>query len=119
MIQRELTRKEKATICNLVKSQCANYDKEYGCLPLDCPCYMIGKCWTGAYCKYFCKAVLPLNPELEASITNPGKCDFKICPVCGGTYSPNTSQVYCSDICRQTARRASERMRKRKRRWKG
>ena len=35
---------------------CANYDREYGCLPLDCECYMLGKCWTGAYCRYFREA---------------------------------------------------------------
>ena len=39
---RELTREEKRAIHKLVKSLCANYDKDYGCLPLDCPCYMLG-----------------------------------------------------------------------------
>ena len=29
-------------------------------------CYMLGKCWTSAYCHYFREAVLPLNPALEA-----------------------------------------------------
>lgn len=33
---RELTGKEKRQIKKLVVSLCANYDKEYGCLPLDC-----------------------------------------------------------------------------------
>ena len=32
---RELTGKEKRQIKKLVVSQCANYDKEYGCLPLS------------------------------------------------------------------------------------
>ena len=59
---RELTREEKAKIRKLVKKWCANYDKECGCLPLDCECYMLGKCWTGAYCRYFREAVLPLDP---------------------------------------------------------
>lgn len=44
---RELTREEKAAIRSLVAKWCANYDREYGCLPLDCECYMLGKCWTG------------------------------------------------------------------------
>ena len=52
-MSRELTRKEKAAIRKLVVTLCANYDREYGCLPLDCECYMLGKCWTGAYCRYF------------------------------------------------------------------
>ena len=49
-MSRELTRQEKTAIRKLVTKWCANYDKDYGCLPLDCPCYMLGKCWTGAYC---------------------------------------------------------------------
>ena len=48
---RELTREEKSKIRALVVKWCANYDKEYGCLPLECECYMFGKCWTGAYCR--------------------------------------------------------------------
>ena len=46
-MSRELTREEKAAIRALVVKWCANYDREYGCLPLDCECYMLGKCWTG------------------------------------------------------------------------
>ena len=69
---RELTREEKAAIRSLVVKWCANYDREYGCLPLDCECYMLGKCWTGAYCRYFREAVLPLNPVLEAALNTEG-----------------------------------------------
>lgn len=49
-----------------------DYDREYGCLPLDGPCYMLGKCWTGAYCRYFRDAVLPNDPVLEAALTAEG-----------------------------------------------
>ena len=69
---RELTREEKGKIRALVTKWCANYDREYGCLPLDCECYMLGKCWTGAYCRYFRDAVLPLDPVLEAGLTAEG-----------------------------------------------
>lgn len=66
MDARELTRDEKKKIRTLVTGMCANYDRESGlCLPLDCACYMLHKCWTGAYCRYFREAVLPLNPELQ------------------------------------------------------
>ena len=41
---RELTRDERKGIRKLVTEMCANYDREYGCLPLDCECYMLGKC---------------------------------------------------------------------------
>ena len=43
-MSRELTRKEKTAIRSLVVTWCANYDREYGCLPLDSDCYMLGKC---------------------------------------------------------------------------
>ena len=69
---RELTREEKSKIRALVVKWCANYDKEYGCLPLECECYMFGKCWTGAYCRYFREAVLPLDPALEAALLTEG-----------------------------------------------
>lgn len=42
-MSRELTREEKRAIRKLVFSLCANYDREYGCLPLDGPCYMLGE----------------------------------------------------------------------------
>ena len=65
---RELTREEKAAIRSLVAKWCANYDREYGCLPLDYECYMLGKCWTGALCRYFREAVLPLNRSEERRV---------------------------------------------------
>ena len=84
-MSRELTREEKRKIRALVTKWCANYDKEYGCLPLECECYMFGKCWTGAYCRYFREAVLPLDPALEAALMSEGPPpEFKPCPVCGG-----------------------------------
>ncbi len=68
-MSRELTRQEKAAIRSLVKRWCANYDKDIGCLPLDAPCYMLGKCWTGLIAATFRSAVLPLDPVLERSLT--------------------------------------------------
>ena len=72
-MSRELTRKEKTAIRSLVVTWCANYDREYGCLPLDSDCYMLGKCWTGSYCRYFRESVLPLDPALEASLMSEGR----------------------------------------------
>ncbi len=64
---RELTGKEKRQIKKLVVSKCANYDKEYGCLPLDCECYMFGVCYScSRLCSCFRKAVLPEDKELQA-----------------------------------------------------
>ena len=46
-LARELTREEKKKIRALVVKWCANYDKEYGCLPLECECYMFGRAQAG------------------------------------------------------------------------
>ena len=70
---RELTRDERKKIRGLVTGMCASYDSETGlCLPLDCPCYMLNKWRTGAYCRYFRRSVLPLNPALETALLEEG-----------------------------------------------
>jgi hypothetical protein len=113
---RELTRNERAAIRKLVTGMCANYDPEYGCLPLDYGrCYMLDKWWTGAYCKYFQNAVLPLDSALEAALTG-NNAARKTCPVCGAAFIPVTSQAYCSEACRTIGQREADRRRKRDRR---
>lgn len=111
---RELTRQERAAIRKLVTDLCANHDNQDRlCLPLDCPCYMLHKWWTGSFCRYFQEAVLPVDPALESAITGEDtSLKQKTCPVCGIAYLPITSQAYCSDSCRAFARRKSERERK-------
>lgn len=108
-MSRELTRQEKTAIRKLVTKWCANYDKDYGCLPLDCPCYMLGKCWTGAYCRYFCSAVLPLDPVLERSLTVERITETRPCPVCGRAFLSDGRQRYCSPACAGTALREQKR----------
>ena len=49
-ILRELTAAERRTIRRLVLSECASYDREYGCLPLNSACIMLKKFWTGGIC---------------------------------------------------------------------
>ena len=104
-MSRELTRQEKAAIRSLVKRWCANYDKDIGCLPLDCECYMLGKCWTGAYCRYFRSAVLPLDPVLERSLTVERITETRPCPVCSRAFLPDGRQRYCSPVCAGAALR--------------
>jgi len=113
---RELTREERAAIKKLVVSMCANYDPAYGCLPLDCSCYMLGKWWTGSYCKYFRDAVLPLNPILEATLTDRDAPAQDICAACGKPFIPDGKQFYCSPACQKEGnrRRSRERMRKKR-----
>lgn len=54
---RELTTEERRSIRKLVTKHCANHDSEYGCLPLDCECPMLGICYTNsAMCRYFREA---------------------------------------------------------------
>lgn len=113
---RELTRQEKAAIRALVTRWCANYDREYGCLPLDCDCYMLGKGWTGAYCRYFREAVLPLDPGLEAALTARGSMASRPCPVCGRPVPRDGRQRYCSPSCRKVALREQKRTHMRKKR---
>lgn len=98
---RELTGGEKRRIRKLVTSLCANYDKEYGCLPLDSACYMFGTCYTNStMCKYFRNAVLPNETELEAVFTHTLTTNCKQC----GKPSPIDGKcVYCSDRCAEEA----------------
>jgi predicted nucleic acid-binding Zn ribbon protein len=119
MPERELTKSERDSIRELVVKMCANYHYQYGCLPLETDCYMLGKWWTGAFCKYFAAAVLPLNPALEVALASEeARITHKICPVCGTAYFSTTSQAYCSDRCRIIKQREDTRQRQRKRREK-
>ena len=112
---RELTRSEKTAIRKLVTSSCANYDKEYGCLPLNCECYMMGKGWTGAYCKYFAEAVLPLDPTLAASLAK-GTLELRPCAFCGTLFYAHGKQAYCTGACAGKAHRKQKRESIRKKR---
>ena len=113
--ERELTRNEKAAIRKLVTGLCANYDKEYGCLPLESECYMLNKTWTGAYCKYFAEAVLPNDPALTASLSERGTS--RPCGFCGTPFSAQGKQAYCSSVCAGKGQRRKQReyMRKKRR----
>ena len=115
MTERELTRQERAAIRALVIKWCANYDKDYGYLPLDCSCYMLGKCWTGAYCRYFREAVLPLDPALEASLSGTAE-NLRPCPMCGKLFFPTGRALYCSAACAKAAHRRQQREHMRKKR---
>ncbi len=113
---RELTGKEKRRIRKLVTSLCANYDKEYGCLPLDCDCYMFGICYTNsALCKYFQSSVMPNDAELEAVFNG---TFTTICKQCGKPFPTDGKRVYCSESCAEEARRQQTAARVRKHREK-
>ena len=80
-------------------------------------CYMLGKCRTGAFCRYFREAVLPLDPVLAASICEDGPApDTRLCAICGRPFLPEGRQAYCSEACKAEGnrRRSRERMRKKR-----
>lgn len=80
-------------------------------------CYMLGKCWTGAFCRYFREAVLPLDPVLEAALTAEGKApETRPCPICGGAVLADGRMRYCSPACAGAALRKQKRDYMRKKR---
>ena len=114
--ERELTVPERRSIWKLVTGSCANYDRDYGCLPLDCECPMFGICFTNsALCKWFRKALLPTAPELQA-VFEP--MPLAVCKECGKHFQKNGKRVYCSDECAAEARRKQTAARVRKHREK-
>jgi len=119
-ISRELTAAERREIRRLVIGLCANYDSEYGCMPLDCECYMLNKWWTGSLCKYFASSVLPVNPVLERALKGELPPDTKPCAVCGKHFPVAGRKAYCSEKCRETGQKAKDAQRAKKyRRNKG
>lgn len=113
---RELTSQEKQRIKKLITSRCANNDKEYGCLPLDCECPMFGICHTNsALCRRFRNALLPTDPELEAVFT---RTPTTICKQCGNPFPIDGKRVYCSECCAEAALRQQTAARVRKHREK-
>lgn len=118
-MSRELTRDERRDIRKLVAGLCANYDAGYClCLPLDCPCYMLGKWWTGCLCRYFAAAVLPTDPLLNASLQNETPDSLRLCAVCGRAFIPEGKEVYCSAVCQDEGNRRKSRARMQKMRAK-
>ncbi len=119
-MSRELTRDERRVIRKLVTADCANYDSTDAlCLPLDCPCYMLGKWWTGNYCKYFRDAVLPLNPLLAAALDEDAPApDTRPCAISGRPFMREGKQAYCSAACQSAGNRRKSRERMRKKRGK-
>ena len=107
---RELTREEKKSIRALVTRWCANYDRDYGCLPLECECYMLMKCWTGPMCRYFRDAVLPIDSALAVQLAQEGPVEeLRICPLCGRAFLPDGRTRYCSAACAHAARLKKQR----------
>lgn len=106
-IPRELTADERREIRRSVIAECANYDSEYGCLPLDCECYMLNKWYTGSLCGYFESSVLPTNPALERSLKSEPPTNTKPCAICGKPFPKAGRKTYCSEKCRDIGQRTA------------
>jgi len=99
-----LTPKQARRVWRLVKLCCNNVDGD--CLLLDdgeiCACPQ-----SIAYtliCKYFRRAVLPAEPELEEDIFNPK--DMRRCTVCGARYIARSGRSkYCPDCAAEVHRK--------------
>jgi hypothetical protein len=103
----------------LVTNMCANYDKcSRKCLLLDSRCPMLDAN-DSSYCKYFKRAVLPLDPEFENDLydrlchipNNYVKNDeSRFCDACGLPFlSVVGKDKYCSIRCRQVKKRIKDR----------
>ena len=109
---RELATKEKQAIRKLVAKLCANYDRENGCLLLNAKCPMCGVAYSSSVtCRYFREAVLPEDPELQASLEN---LPVRECKYCGRKFPIDGRRVYCSEKCAEAARREQNAARTRK-----
>jgi len=116
---RELSSEELKDMKRLATDMCANYDCKYGCLILNDKCYMsYGVAYTNTgMCKYFRKAVLPTNPQLEAVLSGENIDEnMKQCAICGKTFYPSGRNRFCSDLCRTKSKRIQDRDSKRKQR---
>ena len=108
----ELSNSEKKRIKKHVTNCCANYSKEYGCLPLETECYMFSVGFTDSkLCKYYEQAVMPTDAELYALFKG---IPTRICKQCGQPFSVIGKKDYCSERCAAEARRrqTAERVRK-------
>jgi len=114
-IPREFTCGEFSAVKSLVTAMCANYDKKYDeCVVLNGRCYMLGKQYTGSFCKYFKQAVLPLDPVLERQLEGvPERTPadgreggtYRHCETCGLPFLPVVGNEKCCSLKCARARR--------------
>ncbi len=100
--------KMKRSCAAFAAKECAN-NQDGRCLPEDCLCFVfLPLCGV---CRYFLKAVLPLNPLLLAAVKKriDGEREIKKkCDVCGAAFIPASNrQRYCPDCAKEAKRRAT------------
>lgn len=96
-----MTPKQRRKANALIKRLCANYD-DGNCLMLDDgePCVCVQSISYSLLCKYFRKAVLPVEPKLEAEIL--GNTKGAVCSLCGVPIEKSGNRKkYCTACARK------------------
>lgn len=112
---RRLTEEQAMAVRNMVRENCANY-VDGNCLLLSdddfCPCPQL--ITYSLLCRYFIKAVLPGNRQLNGDIMN--WSDTRKCCECGQFFYPKGPRTKYCDKCRPIVRRRQIRERVRRKR---
>lgn len=114
MADRYMTESQLRRARKLIRRLCANYDRG-NCLALDDgeECVCVQGISYSLLCRYFIRAVLPVDRELCAAIQN-DTGSFKRCAVCGQVFLPRSNRgLYCPGCARLEQRRKTrERVRR-------
>lgn len=114
----ELTNKEKSLIKKEVTTNCANYERGCGCIPLNSECYMFNIAFRdSALCHYFERALLPTNVLLQ-QLFYQMQGEKKKCKNCGKAFVAEKNRQYCSDKCANEMKHKKDAERSRKYREK-
>lgn len=100
-----LTPKQSRSVNKLIRRECCNYDNG-NCVLLDdgdaCVCPQTIT-YSHIICKWFRKAVLPIDKDLHTEITKPK--NLKRCANCGKNFESNANKTKYCDNCRIIVRR--------------
>lgn len=111
-----LTSKQSRRVNALIRRECCNYDNG-NCVLLDdgdpCVCPQIIT-YSHIICKWFRKAVLPLDKELYIELTKPKNA--KKCAFCGAEFTAPTRKFKYCDKCRKIVLRKQKAEYQRKKR---
>ncbi len=110
-----LSPKDARCVNNLVRNHCCNYDNG-NCILLDdgdpCVCPQIIS--YSLLCRWFRRAVLPIDDELYIRLMKPQ--NTKVCAICGKNFIYRSNREKYCDMCKRTAllRRKAKYRRKRR-----
>lgn len=106
-VSQQLTKSQWVRVKRLVEKQCANYTcegKADTCLHPASDDYGCGQIPSmHLCCRYFMRAVLPLDPALEAELT--GTAETRKCAQCGKPFVPASNRAkYCPECAERAAK---------------